>query len=205
MPLAGGHGRMPGRVRWPRRIAGVLATLALFGVALAMALMISRQFRSDEAAVVPATPSARSHAAPRSAKAHRRRGPTKAQRRAMAAAVASLRTQGYVPLRTRDYDPAHELRVLVGYRNGDPLGPRRAFFFRGGSYVGTDSTLPSSGLKVARSGDTWVTLSYGVYAAGDRACCPSAGRTKVRFSYTAGAVQPVGGTIPSSTQRVAAR
>ena len=197
------HGPGPVHVRWPRRIAGLLATAALFGVAIAMATMIVPDGDEGAEIGVPRAPAA---AKPHEkAAAHKPKRPalTAAQRKARATAVASLRSQGYEPVRIKDFDPRHALRVLVGYRSGDPQGPRRAFFFRSSGLVGTDSTAPSSALKVTGSGKSWATLSYGIYATGDEACCPSGGRRKVRFAWTGSALAPVGGTIPASWQRVA--
>ena len=207
-PPVRGHGRPPVRVRWPRRIAGVLATAAFFGVALAMALMVLDATSStDDSAVAPpraavAKPKA-THAA-RTRDAHHTARLTAAQKKARTAAVATLRGQGYEPVSIKQYDPRRGLRVLIGYRSGDPTGPRRAFFFRSSGLVGTDSQAPSTALKVAAAGKSWVTLSYGIYATGDQTCCPSGGHVKVRFGWTGGAVAPMGGTLPASYQRVAA-
>ena len=111
-----------------------------------------------------------------------------------------LRTQGYLPARLADYDPRHVLRVLVGYRNGDPSGPRRAFFFNGRRFVGDDAPGPSSGLRLVRSDKRSATLAYGVYASGDKACCPSGGRRRVRFELRDGALVPLG-SVPPAWQR----
>lgn len=202
MPSVAGSGRAPRHASWTRRVAGVLATAALLGVAVAILVMIlpgSGSSAPESAAVAPAvTPTATP------AKTQQKTGLTAAQKKARKAAVAAMSTQGYVPVRLSDYDPSHELRVLIGRQSGVTGGPRRAFFFAGGSYVGTDSTEPSTGLKVSGSGDKWVTLVYGVYSAGDQPCCPSGGRTKVRYEWSGTAVTPVGGTIPASYQRVVA-
>lgn len=191
------------RVRWPRRIAGVLATAALLAVGVAMAKMILPGSGHSRTAAAPTVPAAAAGGHSHAAKAHHTRALTAAQRRARTAAVATLRSQGYEPAGVKTFDPHHALRVLVGYRSGDPLGPRRAFFFRGSGLVGTDSPSPSSGLKVSGSGNEWATLSYGIYAAGDQACCPSGGRQKVRFGWTGAALAATGGTIPASYQRLA--
>jgi LppP/LprE lipoprotein len=196
---AAGHGRMPPHVRWPRRIAGLLATATLLAIGVAIALMVMPS--SGTTPSPPARPAATPTATP-AAKKHAHKALTAAQRRARSAAVAAMRTQGYVPVRLRDWNPRHELRVLLGYRSGDATGPRRAFFFAGGHLVGTDSSLPSSNLTVSGSGGRWVTLSYGVYTPGDHACCPSGGRTKVRYEWSGSAVSPVGGTIPAASERV---
>jgi LppP/LprE lipoprotein len=205
-PPVHGHGRPPVRARWPRRIAGVLATAALFGVALAMALMIRDAVGpSDESTVAPpAAATGTAHAKHAAGAKHGQHGPrlTAAQRKARTAAVSAMRGEGYEPVSLKQYDPRHALRVLIGYRSGDPSGPRRAFFFRSSGLVGTDSTAPSTGLKITGSGSSWATLSYGVYAAGDQTCCPSGGRVKVRFGWTGTEVAPVGGTMPADYQRV---
>jgi hypothetical protein len=204
-----GHGRP--RVRWPRRIAGVLGTAALFAVAIVVATMILDQTGggSGQSALSPPATSAGKgtthHAkASQPATSGQPAQLTAAQRKARTAAVAAVRAQGYEPVDVNQFDPSHALRVLVAHGAGDSSGPRRAFFFRGSHLVGTDSDAPSTGLKVAGAGSSWATLSYGVYASGDQACCPSGGRVKVRFGWTGGTVAPVGGTMPPSTQRVAA-
>jgi hypothetical protein len=211
-PSAHGHGHRPVRVRWPRRIAGVLATAALLGVAIAMAAMIVPDGHSGDPALTPRAPAAAAKSgagdAKRASRRAGRRRPrrlTASQRAARTAAVAAVRSQGYEPVRVRQFDPRHALRVLVAHPSGDPLGPRRAFFFRSSGLVGSDSPSGSSRLAVSGAGRSWVTLAYGVYAFGDRSCCPSGGRVEVRFGWTGGAVAPTGGTIPASDQRVAAR
>jgi hypothetical protein len=183
-------------------VAGVLATAALLAIAVAIAVMIKPSSSGQQPAPTPPPHAGRTKDT--HAHKHVRKSLTAAQRHARAAAVTALRTQGYVPVRLRDWNPRHQLRVLLGHRSGDSTGPRRAFFFAHGHYVGTDSSLPSSNLQVSGSGKRWVTLSYGVYSPGDHACCPSGGRTKVRFEWSGSSVSPVGGTIPSSSQRVVA-
>jgi hypothetical protein len=201
-PTLSGPGPARRHVRWARRIAGVLATGGLLAVGVAIALMILPDDDTAPPATAVAPPAARqSHTTSRH-KAKTHTGLTKAQKHARSAAVSTMRTQGYEPVRLADYDPSHKLRVLLGHRTGDSAGPRRAFFFAGGSLLGTDSPSPSTALKVSDSGTHWVTLSYGVYSTGDQACCPSGGRVKVRYALYHGSVTPVGGTIPSSYQRV---
>jgi hypothetical protein len=197
----GGHRRRTHR--WARRIAGVLATGALLAVAVAILEMILPDSGSTPAPTAAAAPTATPAPARTHKKAPRHTGLTAAQKHARTAAVSALRTQGYLPVRLRDYDPHHTLRVLIGYRAGEAGGPRRAFFFSGGNLLGEDSTAPSSGLKVAGSGKRWVTLSYGLYSPGDSSCCPSNGHTKVRYELSGSSVTPVGGTIPASYLRVA--
>jgi LppP/LprE lipoprotein len=182
--------RPPPRVRWGRRIAGILGTAALLGVAVLMGTMLAPS-RDNTPAPAP-TPVAPAKAKPKP----KPKVPqlTAAQRAARAAAVSQLRTLGYVATRPKDYDPRHQLRVLVGYRSGDPLGPRRAFFFVGTRFVGNDVYDGSSRVKLAASGRRWVTLAYGVFAPGAKSCCP-ASTTKVRFTWSGSTLAPQG-TIP---------
>ncbi|HEX4691294.1 MAG TPA: LppP/LprE family lipoprotein [Solirubrobacteraceae bacterium] len=203
-PPAHPHGRGPVRIRWPRRIAGVLATVALFAVAIAMAEMIMPDGDSQSTLTVPPPVAAKPKAKTSGATATPSKPPplTAAQKQARSDAVATLRSQGYEPVSAKAYNPRHALRVLIGYRTGDTTGPRRAFFFRSSGFVGTDSSLPSTSLKVAGSGSRWVTLSYGIYATGDQPSSPSGGHVKVRFAYSGGALAPVGGTVPQSWERV---
>jgi LppP/LprE lipoprotein len=200
--LAGG-GRNRGPARWARRIAGLVATGALLAVAVAILTMLLPGSDSAPPETAASAPAATPTPAKADKQASQPAGLTPAQKHARSAAVSELRTQGYLPVRLRDYDPHHTLRVLVGYRAGDVAGPRRAFFFTNGRLVGTDSFEPSSNLKVSASGKRWVTLTYGVYSPGDSSCCPSNGHKQVRYELSGSAVTPVGGTIPASYQRVA--
>jgi hypothetical protein len=182
--------RPPRRVRWPRRIGGILATAGLFGAAALMASWIAPSHGSNPSAALSGGVSAPTPA-PAKAK-HRKHVPPKltAKQLAMRAnAVTLIRTRGYLPTREADYDPRHELRVLVGYRNGDPLGPRRAFFFVGTRYIGNDSTLGSSQLKLVKSGNRWATLAYGVYAPGGKT---PVSRTRIRFDWNGVSLAPAG-------------
>jgi hypothetical protein len=182
----------------------MLATAGLLGAAVLMGTWIAphRETESSALSSLPATTApakAKDKGAAKKAKAKakaRKRKLTAKQLAARASAVTLLRTQGYLPTRESDYDPRHQLRVLVGYRNGDPLGPRRAFLFAGNRFIGHDATAGSSKLAVGKSGNRWVTLAYGVYAPGGKVCCPTS-TTKVRFTWNGSALTPQG-AIPLS-------
>jgi hypothetical protein len=175
----------------------MIATAGLLGVAVLMGTMLAPRDSDTERALLPDAPAA----APAKAKAKGKdKGAAKARKAkkltgkqlaARASAVTLLRNQGYLPTHEADYDPRHELRVLVGYRNGDPLGPRRAFFFVGTRFIGHDTSGGSSKLAVTKSGKRWVTLRYGVFAPGAKVCCPSS-TGKVRFNWTGTALSPAG-------------
>jgi hypothetical protein len=167
----------------------MIATAGLVAVAVLMGTMLAPARNATPAFVSKVTAhTAKAKAKPK-AKAAKAARLTAAQLAARTDAVALLSSQGYVATRPQDYDPRHALRVLVGYRSGDPLGPRRAFFFAGKRFVGHDTIDGSSALHVRASGGRWVTLAYGVFAPGAKACCP-ASTTRVRFAWTGGTVQP---------------
>jgi LppP/LprE lipoprotein len=185
--------RPPRRVRWARRIGGILGTAALLGVAVYMGTMVAPA-RNATPAFVPKVESPKASTKGKHHKAKpKHTGPTlsAAQLAARTDAVSLLRSRGYVTVNPAAYDPRHQLRVLIGYRSGDPLGPRRAFFFVGTRFIGNDAGDGSSLLKLKRSGKRWATLSYGVFAPGAKACCP-ASTAKVRFAWNGTSLAPQG-------------
>jgi LppP/LprE lipoprotein len=193
------HRRPPRRTRWARRIGGMLGTAGLLGVAVLMGTWIAPSPDHSDAVLAPApapVAKAKPHTKGAKAKAKAKGAPklTAKQLAARTAAVTVLRNQGYLPTREADFNPRHQLRVLIGYRNGDPLSPRRAFFFAGDRMIGNDSSSGSSTLKLAKSGNRWVTLAYGVYAPGGK---EPVSTTKIRFDWNGTALTPAG-TIPPS-------
>ena len=137
------------------RLLGLLATSLLLAVGVTAALTFAPDGGGDaatpEAAPVAASkPAASKPAQPRKPKF------TRAERRARAAAAGTLREQGYRPVALADYDPNHVLRVLIG--RGD--AGQRAFFFAGGRFLGNDAPEDSRRIRVARSGNRSVALSY---------------------------------------------
>jgi hypothetical protein len=190
--------------RWARRIAGVLATIALIGVGVAIAQMVMPDGDDSEAnasaiALTTATPTRKHHKANKKHKASRPRGPTKAQREALKNAVAVVRSKGYTVLKPSDYDPTATFRVLIGRPVGDSAGGHRAFLFMKDTFLGNDALNPSTRLTVAKTRKRTVTLSYGVYKPGDGAGAPSA-RKKVRFRLEGTRIQALD-TIPPDSAR----
>ena len=110
-----------------------------------------------------------------------------------------MRAKGFTTLKQSDYDFKATLRVLIGRPVGDSAGGHRAFFFNKETYLGNDSTSPSTKLSVAKQGKVTVTLSYGVYAPGDPAGEPS-DRKRVRFKLEGGVLTPLD-TIPLDSAR----
>ena len=93
---------------------------------------------------------------------------TPEQREQRAAAAEQIRTQGFEPVSLRTYRPERTLRVILGERDetaaaaaGGAPG-RRAFFFVGESYIGTDVSDASTTLSVRRQTERTVTLRYGL-------------------------------------------
>jgi hypothetical protein len=192
--------------RWMRRIAGLIATAALLGSGVAIATMVMPDDGEDVVAAAPAAtagaedkPAKKKTATAKKSKRAKPKGPSKAQLAMRKDAMAIVRANGYTTLRQSDYDFKATLRVLIARPVGDAAGGSRAFFFNKGVFLGNDSAAPSSKLTVARQGKVTVTLSYGVYAAGDTAGRPSE-RKRVRFRLVAGALTPLD-TIPLDSAR----
>ena len=188
--------------RWTRRIVGVLATGAFIGVGVVSYDMIAPDGGAAVVAPSPtATPTPKAKHAKQSAKkkAVKAKGLSKAQKRARAEAVASVRQQGFTTLKASDYDPKATLRVLIGRPVGDAGGGHTAFFFTRDGLVGKDAPSPSTKLKVAKRGKSTVMLAYGVYKPGDQPGQPSATK-KVRFRLVDGALAPQD-TVPAQQER----
>jgi LppP/LprE lipoprotein len=168
------------------RLFGLLATGVLLGVGAAIALTVIPDSKSPSVALPEPAPAA----APKAAhKKHKPAKPkfTRAQRQARAAAVGTLRDQGYRPVTLKDYDPGHVLRVLIG--KGD--GGQRAFFFAGGRFIGNDAADDSDSIRVVRAGNRSVSLSYKVQ--GGR-------RARVLFRWDGKDLAPQT-AIPTAAQR----
>jgi hypothetical protein len=190
--------------RWARRIAGVLATIAFIGVGVAIAQMVVPEADDSEAAALAPTPTAttatpsKKHKSAKKKKA-KPKGPTKAQREALKAAVAVVRQKGFTTLKQTDYDPTATFRVLIGRPVGDSAGGSKAFFFMKDQFLGNDALNPSTKLAVAKQGKVTVTLSYGVYESGDPAGKPSSTK-KVRFRLEGTLIHALD-TIPLDSAR----
>jgi hypothetical protein len=193
------------RFRWARRIVGLIATAAFIGVGVAIAQMVLPDGGSNEPAVAAtstATPVKEKAAKKTTAKRKKKakpKGPTKAQREALKAAVAVVRQKGFTTLKQSDYDPKATLRVLIGRPVGDAAGGSRAFFFLKDAFLGNDALGPSSKLTAAKTGKLTVTLSYGVYSPGDSTGQPS-GRKRVRFRLEGTRIHALD-TIPLDSAR----
>ncbi len=191
--------RSPSR-RWTRRIAGLLATAAMFAVGAVAASMILSP-PDDEVAANTAPekkaakerrgePDVRREDAQAEAKGERRSGPTRKQRRQAQAAVEEVRAAGYEPVELAAYRPGQTLRVLVGRPREGTTPGLKAFFFVRGRYIGNDALSSSMKLDVAKQRDREITLVYGLFVAGDRPCCPSGGEAEVRFRWAGDELQP---------------
>jgi hypothetical protein len=118
----------------------------------------------------------------------------------LGAAVALVKAHGYTAGETSTYRPEQTLRVLIGTRTGSSDGyGQQAFFFVDGRYIGTDTSEPSSSVKVVGQSDTEVTLAYPLYKAGDPLGKPSGEKT-VRFQLNNGHLLALG-TIPAVSAR----
>jgi LppP/LprE lipoprotein len=144
------------------RFFGLLATGALLAVGAGAALTIATDARLPTINSSTAQPPAPQELdTPVKKAVKKKQAPaapklTAAQREARAAAVVTLRGEGYRPVALSDYAAGKELRVLIG--RGD--AGQRAFFFAGGKYIGNDTTSDSDRITVVRAGNSSVSLSY---------------------------------------------
>jgi hypothetical protein len=180
----------PRRRRWPSRILGVLATAALLGTGVAIAMMVIPK-PEEKVAAPAATPAPTEENAAKV-------GMTPAQKAARRAAVSTLDDQGFTPVRVADWHPEHTLRVLIGR---DESGAERAFFFVKKRFVGNDDATASASVRVSAAGENGVTLTYRLFGETDQACCPKGERVKVTFRWQDGKLAPTG-EIPPAFERV---
>jgi hypothetical protein len=159
------------RRRWPRRILGVLATLAFLASGAAIAYMVMPQEKPA------AAPAPKQGAAVKGA-TEAKPALTRAQKRARRDAVARMAEQGYEPVRLSDWRPKAPLKVLIGRSDTDAM---RAFFFAGGEFIGYDDKTTSNDLRVVKAGGSAVTLAYKL---GDGTT------SKIRFEYAGGTLTP---------------
>ena len=169
---------------------GVVATGALLAI-FASAVVTFMPERGEET-VVTAAPAATPERAATKKKAAKKAKPklTRAQRRARAAAVSTLREQGYRPVTVSSYRPGSVLRVLIGKGEGG----RRAFFFAGTRFLGNDTTDDSQAIEVARAGNRSVALSY-------RTLGERRGKVRVLFRWDGETLAPQTAIPPSAVRR----
>lgn len=187
------------------RTLGVLGTLGLLGVGLAVALLVTAS-HDDGVGDLGAAPVARPQPTATPAPAPKRTRPrlTPAQLQSRRAAVEQLRRQGFVPVSIAAYRPRQTLRVLIGRpTQASGVRGRRAFFFVRGEYIGTDAATASARVRVALQSRSGITLAYSLFAPGDRRCCPTAGTAQVRFTWEDDRLQPEG-VIPPAPSRLPA-
>ena len=197
--------------RWMRRLFGIAATIAVLAVGyVAISMIVSPS--DDEVAASPAQQRADKKDRPEEdaveredaaaeVRGERRSGPSRRQRAQRRAAVAEVRAAGYEPVELAAYKPGHTLRVLVGRPRQGMTPGLRAFFFVKGRSIGNDALTGSLKLDVSRQRDREVTLVYGLFAAGDKPCCPSGGDADVRFRWNGDELTPRE-AIPAESRRI---
>jgi len=180
------------------RLLGLLATSLLLAVGVTTALTVVPD-RGGDSAPPSAAPAATPEPAAVPAGKAKPRKPklTAAQRRDRAAAVTTLREQGYRPVTLTDYEPKHTLHVLVGRGEGG----QRAFFFADGRYLGNDAADDSKRIAVVRAGNRSVALSYRLFSEGDRPCCPKGGTARVLFRWDGEQLAPQTSIPPAALRR----
>ena len=184
------------------RLMGVTATSALLAI-LAWALLSIYAERTGGETVVSAAPAATPTPVAKKEKAAPRKAAPKltpSQRRDRAAAVVTLGGLGYRPVTLKTYEPAHVLHVLIGKGEGG----RRAFFFAGAKYLGNDAADDSAAVEVVRAGNRSVSLSYRLFAEGDRPCCPTGSKVRVLFRWDGKKLAPQTAIPPAAQRRAPA-
>lgn len=126
---------------------------------------------------------------------------TAEEREQRSAAAEQVRAQGFEPVLLRAYRPEHTLRVILGERGpaaaasvGGAPG-RRAFFFVGDAYIGTDVQDVSSELSIQRQARRTVTLRYRL---------ASGGPVSVRFRWDGTSLTPQTPVPPFAQRRIPA-
>jgi hypothetical protein len=117
---------------------------------------------------------------------------------ARSGAIAKVRALGYVPDDPPQWNETQTLRVLVATRKGSGDGyAKRAFFFVGRRYIGTDTSQDSAGIRVDGQSDTTITLAYALYGPNDALCCPG-GKAAVRYHWNGSKLVPLDPIPPAS-------
>jgi hypothetical protein len=112
-----------------------------------------------------------------------------------------VRSRGFDVLNKTSWNPEDTLQVLIGRSSS---GGELAFFFVDGQYLGNDSSDPSAKLRVKKTDDLVVTLSYGIYQSGDETDKPTGDPINVPFRYEGGQVEAIE-AIPAPEQRTPGR
>ena len=95
-----------------------------------------------------------------------------------------MKKKGYRP-DTSTWTNFFKFNVLIGtYAKSADGYNKRAFFFYGRRYLGTDAAAPSAQLQQVWRDDRRIALLYILYRASDPLCCPTAGGAIVRFRWT---------------------
>jgi hypothetical protein len=107
-------------------------------------------------------------------------------------AEAIVTAHGYTPDENSQWPRLDGLNVITATATGSADGyDRRAFFFYGNNYLGTDATQSSADVGESWSTSDTVALSYRLYKPSDPACCPTAGSALVRFHWDGSRLRPL--------------
>ena len=98
-------------------------------------------------------------------------------------AVSLVKKKGNRP-DTSTWDGSFRLNALIGTLAQSDGYNRRAFFFLGRRYLGTDASAPSAGVAQLWRDDRTIALLYVLYRANEPLCCPTGGGKIVRFRWT---------------------
>lgn len=188
------------------RVLGVAGVVGLFVVLIvSVALIAGGGGNSGSSAEAGATPTPTPTATPEptpTAKPKPTPVPLTAEQKAERQQDIDLVTsRSFDVIDKQDWNPDDTLRVLIGRASS---GGEMAFFFAQGQYLGNDSTDTSAKLRVKKTGDLEVALSYGIYQSGDDPLKPTGDPIVVHFRYEAGRVVP-DEAVPAPEQRTPGR
>jgi LppP/LprE lipoprotein len=97
--------------------------------------------------------------------------------------------------------PTPGLHALLGDQEAGGSGlPLHVFFFLGGRYLGTDTSEPSEGIRIAWAGTSTVGVEYTIWKKSDAHCCPTGGHRLVRYHWTGTKLVPLD-PIPALAER----
>jgi len=113
---------------------------------------------------------------------------------ALARAQDSVKRAGLVPVTAAPFNGTSRLDVVIAQNPTVAFGAFRAYFFVGGTPVGTYPAISSDDsrtLNLAAVGHDTITLTWSIYRPNDVGCCPTGGTAKVRFGWDGSKVVPL--------------
>lgn len=107
-----------------------------------------------------------------------------AQNAEYTAAAAKVDQQGFRPgVISGTPGPGAFFAVLGTTKGAADSGAYQVFFFFGSTYLGTDTSEPSTRSALAWNGSNTIAVEYTLYRTMDAHCCPTGGGVTVRYQW----------------------